>query len=285
MDAPPAAVLAVRDVVSELRVLAGGIDHPEGVAWCDGAVYCGTEAGKLLRIDAEGGVEEVADTGGFLLGMAFDGDGNCYACDQARHEIVRIDRGGRVEPFVAAVEGRRLSIPNYPAFSSDGTLWFTDSGTGWGTDDGCLCRVAPGREPERVDDECRRFPNGLAWSPDESALYVVETGLPGVVRYRSGGAREEWLRLERVMPDGLAFDRDGTLYIGCWRPDRVYRVTTDARPEVYLDDFTAEYLNSPTNLCFAGDGLDRICFASLCGWMITDISAEIPGAPLPRPRL
>lgn len=276
---------SLRDAERELRVVADGIDHAECVAWFDGAVWCGTEAGKLLRIELDGSVEEVADTGGFLTGLTFDGDGNCYGCDIGLAQVVRIGRDGRVEPFVEAVAGRRLSIPNYPAFSADGTLWITDSGTGWASDDGYLLRVPPGGEPQRVDDECSRFPNGLAWSPDDRALYLVESRLPGVVRYAEDGAHEEWLRLDGTVPDGLAFDRDGTLYVSCWRPDRVYRVRHGHAPELYLDDWTAEYLNSPTNACFAGDRLERLCFASLCGWLITDIDAEVPGHPLARPRL
>lgn len=275
----------VRDAERELQVLAGGIDHAECVAWFDGAVWCGTEAGKLLRIDGHGTVEEVADTGGFLTGIAFDGNGNCYGCDIGLAQVVRIAPDGTVEPFVEAVEGQRLSIPNYPAFSADGTLWVTDSGTQWASDDGYLFRVPRGGEPERVDDACHRFPNGLAWAPGEQALYLVESRLPGVVRYGRGGDREEWLRLEGTVPDGLAVDADGTVYVSCWRPDRVYRVQPGEEPEVYLDDWTAEYLNSPTNACFAGEQLGQLCLASLCGWLITTIEVEVPGLPLPRPPL
>ena len=289
MDAAPATLVdpprPVRDAEHELRVLASGIDHAECVAWSDGAVWCGTETGKLLRIELDGSVEVVADTGGFLTGIAFDGDGNCYGCDIGLAAVVRIGRDGRVEPFVEAVSGRRLTIPNYPAFSADGTLWVTDSGTRWASDDGYLFRVPRGGEPERVDDACRRFPNGLAWSPGEAALYLVESRLPGVVRYGSDGRREEWLRLEATVPDGLAFDRDGTLYVSCWRPDRVYRLRPGYELEVYLDDWTAEYLNSPTNACFIGAGLERLCFASLCGRLITELDAEAPGLPLARPEL
>ena len=46
--------------VDELRTVASGIDHPEGVAWHDGALWCGTESGDLLRIDVDSGATEVA---------------------------------------------------------------------------------------------------------------------------------------------------------------------------------------------------------------------------------
>ena len=99
--------------------MAAGIDHPEGVAWHEGHVYCGTEGGDLLRIDpATGSIEVVSRPGGFLLGMAFDGGGNCVICDAAAGRLVRVAPDGTAETLLDSVEGRKLISPNFPAFAA-----------------------------------------------------------------------------------------------------------------------------------------------------------------------
>jgi len=279
---------AIRDAATDVRPVAGGIDHPEGVAWHDGRLYCGTEGGELLRIDpADGSIEVVSRPGGFLLGLAFDGAGNCIVCDAGAGRLVRIAPDGSAETLLDSVEGRKLTSPNFPAFASDGTLWVTESGSGWTADDGYLFRIRPGGEAEIADDACRRFPNGLALAPDESRLYVVESRWPGVSSYplESGvlGAREETLPLPPTVPDGLAFDADGALYIGCCRPDRIYRLAPSGVLEIYLDDFTGEFMTTPTNLAFGGDGLRTLFLAGLAGWSVNAVEAEVAGHPLVRP--
>jgi gluconolactonase len=281
-------VNAVRDAATDVRAVAGGIDHPEGVAWHDGHLYCGTEAGDLLRIDpASGATEVVSRPGGFLLGLAFDGAGNCIACDAGNGRLVRIAPDGAHETVLDSVEGRKLVSPNFAAFASDGTLWVTESGSGWTSDDGFLFRVPPGGEAVIADDECRRFPNGLALAPDESRLYVVESRWPGVSSYPLAGgvlgAREATLPLPLTVPDGLAFDSAGALYIGCCRPDRVYRLTAGGTPEIYLDDFTGEFMTTPTNLAFGGDDLRTLFLAGLAGWSVNAVDCEVAGHPLVRP--
>ena len=281
----PAPVPAVRDAVRDLRTLAGGIDHPECVAWYDGRVWCGTEAGDLLAIDpASGVVETVAHPGGFIAGIAFDRRGRCWICDVAGGRVVRMDRDGRLEVVVDAVGGRRLASPNYPAVAGDGSVWIADSGTRWGADDGFLFRVRPDDAAVLVDDSCRRFPNGIALSAGEDQLYLVESRLPGIVSYALApdgiGERRELLLMPGTVPDGLALDAAGCLYIGCWRPDRIYRLHPDGSVDVFLDDPTAEYLNSPTNMAFGGDGR-RLYISGLCGWAITEIDVTAPGRLLP----
>jgi len=278
----------VRDAAADVRSVAGGIDHPEGVAWHDGHLYCGTEGGELLRIDAtDGSVEVVARPGGFLLGLAFDGSGNCVICDAGAGRLVRVAPDGSSETLADSVAGRKLKSPNFPLFGSDGTLWATESGSGWTADDGYLFCIPPGREAEIADESCRRFPNGLALAPDESRLYVAESRWPGVVSYplRNGvlGEREETLPLQLTVPDGLAFDSDGALYIGCCRPDRVYRLPASGALEVYLDDFTGEFMTTPTNLAFGGDDLRTLFLAGLAGWSVNAVDVEVAGHPLPRP--
>jgi sugar lactone lactonase YvrE len=278
----------VRDAATDVRPVAGGIDHPEGVAWHDGHVYCGTEGGDLLRLDPVSGSIEVASRpGGFLLGLAFDGAGNCVICDAGAGRLVRVAPDGSSETLIDSVAGRKLVSPNFPAFGSDGTLWVTESGSSWTSDDGYLFRIAPGGEAEIVDEACRRFPNGLALAPDESRLYVVESRWPGVSSYalRDGviGRREETLPLPRTVPDGLAFDVGGALFIGCCRPDRVYRLGSSGVLEVYLDDFTGEFMTTPTNLAFGGEGLRTLFMAGLAGWSVNAVETDVAGHPLPRP--
>ena len=280
---------AVRDAARELRTLAQGVDHPEAVAWWDGAVWCGTEAGQLLRVDpSTGGVRVAAQTDGFLLGLAFDGAGRCYACDSRNGRVLRIGVDGSVETLLDEVEGRRLVTPNFPVFTSDGSLYVSESGSSWGSDDGYLFRVAADGSAAVVDGDCKRFPNGLAISADEQTLFVVESRLPGVVTYSLAGCRVgprvELVVMPGTVPDGLALDSCAGLYVGCWRPDRVYRVCLeDGCTEVFLDDPTAEYMNSPTNICFGGRGLTRMYVAGLCGWAIKELDVECGGQGLAHP--
>ena len=266
-------------VGSGLRTLANGLDHPEGVCWCPvaRAVYAGGEAGQLYRFGLGGGAVETVATapGGFLLGLAVDAVGSVYACDPNAGHVLRISPGGEVEPF-----GDRVGYPNYPVFDGDGNLWVTDSGT-WDEVSGGLVRIAPDGSTERVAGPFR-FANGLAISGDH--LYMVESQLPGVVRMPlAGGIFETVVVLPRTVPDGLAFDAEGGLWIGCYQPNRIYRLVADGRLEVIVDDWTGEYVLSPTNLAFAGEELDALVLASLCGWAVKAIDPGLRGAALERP--
>jgi sugar lactone lactonase YvrE len=266
-------------VGSGLRTLANGLDHPEGVCWCPsaGAVYAGGEAGQLYRFDLDGGpVATVATVpGGFLLGLAVDAVGNVYACDPNAGHVLRISPGGDVEPF-----GDRVGYPNYPVFDRDGNLWVTDSGA-WDEVSGGLVRIAPDGATERVAGPFR-FANGLAIAGDH--LYMVESQVPGVARMPlAGGAFEPVVNFPRTVPDGLAFDAEGGLWIGCYQPNRIYRLAADGTLEVVVDDWTGEYVLSPTNLAFAGEDLDVLVLASLCGWAVKAIDPGVRGAALERP--
>jgi gluconolactonase len=282
----PILISAVRDTRAELRVLAGGIDHPECVAWFEGRVYCGTESGQVLAIDpGTGETSVVATVGGFTCGLAFDHLGRCWVCDVGQGRVVCLGRDWVVEAAWDEVEGQQLHTPNFPAVARDGTVWIADSGSSFGADDGFLFRIAPGGQAGIVDRSCGRFPNGIALSETEDRLYLVESRLPGVVTYSLAGgtvgARTELLHMPGTVPDGIAFDTTGVLYIACWRPDRVYRLHPGGMVDVYLDDPTAEYMNSPTNVCFGGSDGRRLYVAGLCGWSISQIDVDTPGRVLP----
>ena len=242
-------------------------------------LYAGGEAGQIYRLRLEGGpVERVATIdGGFLLGLALDGAQRLYVCDPAHGCVHRVAPDGRVDRY-----GDPIGYPNYPVFDDQGRLWVSDSG-GWERADGAIVRIDPDGATERIAGGLR-FANGLAIR--DGWLYVVESAWPGVIRLPlQGGAAEPVVALEHVVPDGLAFDADGALWIGCWQPNRVYRAGPGDALEIVVDDWSGEYVFTPTNLAFAGPELDVLVLASLGGQSIKAIAPGVRGAPLARPAL
>lgn len=93
---------------------------------------------------------------------------------------------------------------------------------------------------------------------------------PSVAAYEVAGATIGPRRVVVRFPDGHfldggACDRDGNLYVACWRPDRIYRIGPDGLAEVYLDDPMALFLQGPTNVCFGGPDGGRMFIAMFGG--------------------
>lgn len=275
----------------EFTPFADGLDHPEGVAWGpDGHVYAGGEAGQVYRVTLDGEVSEIGGTGGFLLGLCLDADGNVYACDTVHRAVLVVRPDGSTSRYAAGGDGREMVNPNWPVFAADGTLYVSDSGA-WGGDDGCLWVVPPGGAAAVLRDDVRAFPNGMALSADGAWLYCIETRAQRVVRVavagaRSDGAVEEVVRLpDRTVPDGLAFDARGGLLIACYAPDVVYRLDPGGALDVVAEDWQRVTLAAPTNVAFCGDGLGTLVAASLGRWHLSSGRAPIPGAPLNYPKV
>jgi gluconolactonase len=273
------------DIFSEL---AGGLDHPEGVTTgSDGRVYAGGEAGQIYAISLDGRIDEVASTGGFIYGVATDGAGNVYACDFGREQVARIATDGRITTYSTGTPGNPMRVPNFAAFDDAGNLFVTDSG-GWGDDDGLVFRVAPGGDTVVWSDRVARFPNGCCLDADGDALLVIESHGRCVTRIPfvgdgGAGAPEHVVELPGSQPDGMALAVDGTLLVGCYRPDRIYRIPAGGEPEILVEDPDGVVLNQPTNLTFIGPALDRIAVASLGGWSIMTADVGVTGLPLRHP--
>jgi sugar lactone lactonase YvrE len=268
----------------DLRVLADGLlDHPECVAWCPlaQAIYCGGEAGQIYRVDLDtGAVEQVAQVqGGFICGVAVDGAGAVIACDIAGGRVWRIRSGEEPEPH-----GGPVAYPNYPVLDSAGGLWVSDSGSYDGGDGG-IVRVAPDGSAERLPLRGLRFANGMALH--EGQLYVIESQGPSVLRFdlEAGGNLEQVVVLPGSVPDGLAFDVEGGLWISCYQPNRVYRRSPEGVVELVVDDWSGWHLAMPTNLAFAGPDLDVLVLANLGGRHLCTFRPGVRGAPLERPVL
>jgi gluconolactonase len=269
--------------ISTLSVLAPGLDHPEGVAWGpDGKVYAGGELGQVYRIDLANGATETLATnaGGFSLGIAHDSAANCYVCDQNLRQVIRVTPDGRSGIYSAGTPDRSITLPNYPVFDSAGRLYFSDSG-GWGQGDGVIWRVTPDGTSSIWDTQASGFTNGMCLSPDGRSLFVVESTPPLISRIPilddgSAGTREIVVELPRTVPDGVAFDTDGALYISLYNPNIIYRWHNGRLTTLY-DDWEQFILVAPTNIAFGGSDMQTLLIANLCGWSLATAPMDAPG--------
>ncbi len=276
--------------IADLAVLEHGLDHPEGVAiGPDGKVYAGGEAGQVYRIDLNANtMEEYANTGGFILGLAHDADGNCYACDVER--VVKVSPEGAVSTYSAGNESQSMRVPNYPVFDDSGNLYVSDSGD-WGAKDGFIWKIAPGGEAVVWDRQACGFTNGMCLGPDGTSLFVVESTPPLISRVPinddgSAGEREVVVELPRNVPDGVAFDVQGKLYISLYNPNIIYRYDLGKKAlETLYEDWEQLVLIAPTNIAFGGADMKTLFIASLCGWNIVSAGMDIPGLPVKYPKL
>ena len=256
------------------------LDHPECVAVAsDGSIWCGGERGQIFRIEPDGSaLEQVAATGGFCLGIAFSPADDLYVCDLKHAVVWRLPAGSdRPELFA---DGFR--VPNYPAFDAEGRLYVSDS-HGFHDPGPGIYRFSPDGSRELWYDEVVDFANGIALSPDGRFLYVVETFGHGVFRVPideggSAGARQEVASFPGVLPDGIAFAADGTLYVACYEPSMVLRVDAGGDVACLVRDEEAHALCHPTNLAFRGTTL---LLANLGRWHVSAVEVGVEGAPLP----
>jgi gluconolactonase len=177
-------------------------------------------------------------------GMTGDGAGGLLICEQGDREhaarIARFDRGsGETRTLVDAWRGRPLNSPNDAVVAGDGAVWFTDPSYGY------LQGFRPRpRLPDAiyrldsVSGELARLstgfdkPNGLTLSPDETHLYVTDSGSGRVYALDLVGGRR--LGLPRVLdvppagaPDGITVDADGRVYVA--NADGVRVLSADGR--------------------------------------------------------
>lgn len=275
--------------LERIETLVDGLDHPEGVACgADGFLYASGEAGQVYRIDLqERRVVEVGSTGGWVLGIALDAGHNIYACDPKRQRVFRMSPTGELAVYSSGTPARPMVTPNYPVFDAGGNLYVSDSGH-WPAGGGCIFRVEPGGRTTVWTEEPRLFANGLALSPDGMSLYVAESVRPGIVRVPilddgSAGRLEVVVEMPTTVPDGLAFDRAGTLFISCYRPDRIYQLPAGGDLAVLADDWQGTVLAAPTNIAFVGPGLRDLAIASLGRWHLGQMPMVVPGQPLNYP--
>ena len=277
--------------VASFDMFVEGLDHPEGVSWGpDGMLYAGGEAGQVYRIDLDtAAVHEVGTTNGFNLGLCLDAEANIYVCDAGTRVVHRMTGAGDVSAYATGPADGAFVNPNYPVFDDDGNLYVTDSGR-WRRGDGAVYVVRPGGAVERVGTGLTEFPNGAALDPTGSLLYVALSTLPGVARLPvlggvATGDAEVVVELPGTVPDGLAFDVEGNLYVSCYAPDVIYRWTPDGALDTLVADWEHVTLASPTNVTFAGRDRMTLVTANLGRWHLSKATMPIAGLPHRYPTL
>jgi len=277
-----------KDVTYCVGSFAEGLDHPECVTWgSDGYAYAGGEGGQLYRINvAENKFEQFSQAPNFVGGMCQDGSGNLYFCSGNR--VYKANSKGDISEYSSGTPRVPMVGPNYPAFDKDGNLYVTDSGE-WKKDNGRIFKITPDGQTKIWSEALQTFPNGICLSSDGSYLYVaVSLNPPRIERIPIGptgeaGKPEIVVDMPNSVPDGLAFDSDGNLYISCYRPDSIFRLDPGGALEVLVHDYEGTLIAAPTNIAFCGDNLDDLLSANLGRWHISRYNLKASGLPLNYP--
>ena len=130
----------------------------------------------------------------------------------------------------------------------------------------------------------------MCLSADGHWLYVAESSPPLISRVAinedgTAGEREVVVHLPRQVPDGLAFDIAGDLYISLYNPNIIYRFTRNGELITLYDDWEQLKLVAPTNIAFGGEDMSTLLIASLCGWSIHTAPMAVPGLRVRYPKL
>jgi gluconolactonase len=238
---------ALIDPDATVERLGQGCEWAEGPAWVPqrGVVlWSDIPNDRVMRWSAEGGVEVERVEVEFTNGRALDATGAVVTCSHGHRRLERWEPDGRVAPLVSHYQGRRLNSPNDVVVRSDGSIWFTDPPYGIQSDReghpseqelaGCyVFRFDPASGALSVATDLLARPNGLAFSPDESVLYVSDTGDAHHIMAFDviGGVALHNPRvlavIEPGVPDGFRVDRTGHIFTSSG--DGIHVLTPDGR--------------------------------------------------------
>jgi gluconolactonase len=248
-----------------IATLAVDVGRCEGPVACrDGStVFVSLDHGVVYRLH-EGETSRLAVTGGGPNGAAEGCDGSIYVAQNggkppARYwpfvtggvQIVR--RSGRVDWLT-----QDPVSPNDICFGPDGALWLTDpTRRRPARDDGRLWRCDPETGEAELLVSVPWYPNGIAFGPEDDAVYVASTGDARIVRFPLAGGRlgtpEVFARMPHGMPDGLAFDETGNLLVAAGSPGGDGDIQTFDRDGRLLDLFQPGPGPAYTNLALTAD--------------------------------
>ncbi len=286
---PDPAVRSLHPSFDRCRLSLAAVERlATGLRWAEGPVWFGDARhllvsdipnNRILKWEEEtGAVSVFRRPSGYANGNTRDRQGRLVTCEHGNRRVTRTEHDGSVTVLMDRFEGKRLNSPNDVVVSRDGAIWFTDPAFGLLSDyEGAraeqelplnLYRLDPATGQATLLDDSIEAPNGLAFSPDEKLLYVVECrSVPRrILAYDVvDGVR---LARRRILidagagtPDGFRVDEDGNLWCG-WgmgSPEldgvRVFNPAGEPIGHIHLPERCA-------NLCFGGLRRNRLFMAA-----------------------
>ncbi len=293
---PDPRIRVLDDQFLALRLLSGTVEQlATGFYWAEGPQWCGDGRyllfsdipnNRILRWDeTTGGISDFRKPSNHANGLARDLQGRLLACEHGTRRVTRTEYDGRITVLASHYQGKRLNSPNDIVCKSDGSIWFTDPPfgiSGWWEGEPAtpelphgVYRIAPDSgELQCVLDDLQGS-NGLAFSPDEQTLYVVEsraTPHRKIWQYDVAGAQ---LHNKRVFVDaqgpgaydGMAVDMNGNVWCGFGSSgaagadlsdlDGVRVYSREGRPLAHI-----ELPERCANVCFGGANHNRLFMAA-----------------------
>ena len=299
--------------VSAIEPFGRGVLKAEGVVVDkDNCVYGGGRNGIMYKVTPDGKVSELAKlpTGSIPNGVAMDRNGDLVYCDLGKEAVVRVTQSGKVSTLADRAGDLHLSLPNFATYDAEGNLYVSNSSTNninKVLDDlinpsprGALGVIRKDGKSEVVASGLY-LANGTAIDPKEEAVYVLESTRFDCLRIaikKDGtyGKPEVYSKDFPAIPDGMAFDADGDLYITlpgkAKRPEdppkdkilvptnQILKVDKNGKWTMLIDDPKSERLDHPTNCAFGGPGLQDLYFANLEGEHFSRVHTNFRGHPL-----
>ncbi|QPC85997.1 SMP-30/gluconolactonase/LRE family protein [Mesorhizobium sp. NBSH29] len=233
---------------AQVEKLYTGCRWAEGTAWFAAGrylVWSDIPNNRMLRYDeTDGSVSTFRQPSGNSNGNTVDRQGRLVTCEHSGRRVSRTEFDGSITTLADRWKGKRLNSPNDVVVKSDGSIWFTDPSYGIDSDyEGDKATSEIGKsQVYRVDPTTGSVeavitdmiqPNGLAFSPDESLLYVSDTGeTDKPVHMRVFDVKGDRLANGRPFAnctvglfDGFRFDEAGHLWtsagdgVHCYHPD------------------------------------------------------------------
>lgn len=214
---------------AKARRLAGGFRFTEGPVWFKDEgflLFSDIPASKIYQMTPDGQVTIFRNPSDNANGLTRDQNGFLVACEHSSRRVTRTEKDGSVTVLADSFQGKRLNSPNDVVVKSDGSVFFTDPPYGIRSEEQELSiqgvfRLSPcGKELRVVASDFDR-PNGLAFSPDETKLYIDDSSDCKHIRVfdvdadgalANGRIFHDMRVNDPGVPDGMKIDSQGRIY-------------------------------------------------------------------------
>ena len=277
----------LRDLIPEQEpvTIAEGFQFTEGPVWHPEGwlLFSDIPADTIYRYIAGSRPEPYLTPSRHANGLTFDRQGRLLACEHGGRQVSRQAADGSMQPLVGHYAGKPLNSPNDLVVHSGGSLFFTDPPYGIDPEPGeqgfnGVYRLDPEGGLALLNSTMNR-PNGLAFSLDESVLYVADSRNRQVLAFPvqddlSLGEPAVLVAMdtaEQGGPDGMKLDRQGHLYVA--GPGGLWIVTPAGE---HLGTIPLPQL--PANLCFGGPDYRTLYITARTG--LYSLAVKVAGLPV-----